>query len=381
MIPQTVYENTLRAFMAPIGPWLDDDTVTEIMVNGPLDIYVERKGRLSRVDSSFESCDKLLSALRLVSQFVGRPFDEMHPILEARLPDGSRVEALLPPIAPDGPLVAIRRFSKDRLTLKKLLGFGALTPDAAETLRILIECKQNIVVAGGTGSGKTSMLNALSAFIPSDERVIVIEDSRELQLQREHVVHLETRPPDARGKGSISMRELFKASLRMRPDRIILGEIRGGEALDLVQAMTSGHGGCLATVHATYPIDTLNRLETLSLMSGVDLPLYALRSQLASAVDIIVQTARMRDGSRKITHISEVCGVDSQRGYQIKDVFAGRTPRHSDDGASAFKLGPTGAIPNCLELIRSNGLALPSSIYEAAQLELTNAKEEIHGSV
>jgi pilus assembly protein CpaF len=367
MIPSAVYESTLRSFMAPIGQWLDDDTVTEIVVNGPGEIYVERKGRLVRVDSTFASRDSLMSTLRLVAQFAGRPLDEMHPILEAHLPDGARVEALLPPIAPDGPLLSIRRFSRDRLTIDKLLQFGALTPDAVETLRVLVECKQNIIVAGGTGSGKTSMLNAMSVFIPEDERVLVIEDSRELQLQRDHVVQLETRPSDSRGKGAISMRDLFKASLRMRPDRIILGEIRGGEALDLIQAMTSGHGGCLATTHATYPKDTLNRLETLALMSGVELPLYALRNQVASAIDFIVQTARFRDGRRRVTHITEVCGVDAQSGYRLKDIFSNRAQRHSNGQHPELELLPSGAIPNCIELIHSSGFELPSSIYATAK--------------
>jgi pilus assembly protein CpaF len=353
--------------MAPIGQWLDDDTVTEIVVNGPAEIYVERKGRLIRVDSTFATHDKLMSTLRLVAQFAGRPLDEMHPILEAHLPDGSRVEALLPPIAPDGPLLSIRRFSRDRLTIDKLLQLGALTPDAAETLRVLIECKQNIIVAGGTGSGKTSMLNAISVFIPPDERVLVIEDSRELQLQLDHVVQLETRPSDSRGKGAINMRDLFKASLRMRPDRIILGEIRGGEALDLIQAMTSGHGGCLATTHATYPRDTLNRLETMALMSGVDLPLYALRSQIASAIDFIVQTARFRDGRRVVTHITEVGSVQPQNGYQLKDIFSSRVEQRSDGQQLEVKLFPSGAIPDCIELIHSNGFELPASVYASAK--------------
>ena len=366
MIPPTVYKNTLRCFMEPIARWLDDDAVTEVIVNGPRVVYIERKGRLSRVDSAFETHEQLLSTLRLVAQFAGRPLDDQHPILEAHLPDGSRVEALLPPIAPDGPLLAIRRFSKDRLTIDRLMQLGALTSDAAETLRIFVECKQNIIIAGGTGSGKTSLLNAVSSFIPAEERILVIEDSRELQLQHEHVVQLETRPADARGKGAIGMRELFKASLRMRPDRIILGEIRGGEALDLVQAMTSGHGGCLATTHATYPLDTLNRLETLSLMGGVDLPLHALRNQLSSAIDIIVQTARFRDGSRRVSHISEVCGVNAQRGYRIHDIFNNRNCHPQRGDKPQFELVPSGVIPNCVELVRANGYEFPPGIYEAS---------------
>lgn len=366
MIPAHVFESTLRGFLAPVVTQLDDPTVTEVLINGPNDIFIERKGKLTRLDAKFSSADGLMSALKVIAQYVGRPLDTEHPILEGRLPDGSRVEALLPPVAPDGPSVAIRRFSKDKLTLAKLLAFEALTTDAAELLRLLIECKQNIVVAGGTGSGKTSMLNALSALIPDGERIVVIEDARELQLQRDHVVQLEARPPDAKGKGAISIRDLFKATLRMRPDRIVLGEIRGGEALDLVQAMTSGHGGCLTTVHATYPIDTLNRLETMAMMGGVELPLSALRSQLASAVDIIVQTARLRDGRRKVTHITEVVGTDPIHGYRIQDIFGfDPTPSISNSDPS-YQLIPTGVLPDCLPLLRSQGLELPLNIYAAA---------------
>jgi pilus assembly protein CpaF len=365
MIPPEVFESTLRGFLAPVIGEFDDPSVTELLVNGPQNVFVERKGKLSRLDVKFDSSDVLVSALRVIAQFVGRPFDIEHPILEGRLPDGSRVEALIPPVAPDGPMIAIRRFSKERLTLAKLLEFEALTPDATEILRVFIECKQNIVVAGGTGSGKTSMLNALSALIPSGERIVVMEDSRELKLQQEHVVQLEARPPDAKGKGAVAIRDLFKASLRMRPDRIVLGEIRGGEALDLVQAMTSGHGGCLTTVHATYPIDTLNRLETMALMGGVELPLCALRSQLASAVDIIVQTARLRDGRRKVTHITEVTGADPTHGYRIKDLFTFDPSTTANGTRSDFRLVPTGVLPDCLPLLRSQGFDVPRSMYAA----------------
>lgn len=359
MIPNHVFDAVLINSLQPIAAFLQDESVTEIAINGPREIFIERKGHLERTPAAFASADQLLAALRVIAQFVGRPLDEQHPILEARMPDGSRVEALLPPVAPDGPAVAIRRFSKERLTLSKLLEFGALSQEAADTLKVLIECKQNIVIAGGTGTGKTSMLNALSALIPEDERVVVIEDARELQLQREHIVQLEARPPDARGKGAITIRDLFKASLRMRPDRIVLGEIRGGEALDLIQAMTSGHGGSLTTVHASYPIDTLNRLETMALMGGVQLPLRALRAQLASAVDIVVQTCRMRDGRRRVTHISEVVGLSENQAYQIRDLFRYMTPSGSSCELEQ-RLLATGQQPTCHDLIESAGLRLPT---------------------
>jgi pilus assembly protein CpaF len=367
VIPELIYETTIRRFLSPIEAMLADASVTEIMINGPHEVFVERRGKIVKIDAVFSSFEALMSALRVVAQYVGRPFDEANPLLEARLPDGSRVAALMPPVAPNGPCVAIRRFSKQILTINRLIEFGALTDDAVETLRVLVEAKSNIVVSGGTGSGKTSMLNAISALIPAEERLIVIEDSRELMLQREHVISLEARPPDTRGKGTVSVRDLFRTSLRMRPDRIILGEIRAGEALDLIQAMTSGHGGCLATVHASYPKDTLSRLETLALMGGVELPLYALRSQLASAVDFVVQTARFRDGRRMVTHISEVTGADPQQGYSIVDLFATRVFGKSADGATHRVLEPTGYLPTCMPALQAQGVELPRNVMVAAQ--------------
>jgi pilus assembly protein CpaF len=367
MIPEHVYEEALRSFLAPVAPFLDDASVTEILVNGPTEIFVERSGRLVRTDAKFTSPSQILSALRVIAQYVGRPLDDLHPILEARLPDGSRVEALLPPIAKGGPSIAIRRFSKDKLTLDKLLSFGALSEDAAATLSALIECKQNVVVAGGTGSGKTSLLNALSSLIPSHERTVVIEDAAELSLQQEHVVSLEARPADERGRGAVTIRDLFKATLRLRPDRIVIGEIRGGEALDLIQAMTSGHGGCLTTVHATYPVDTLNRLETMALMGGVELPLAALRVQLASAVDIVVQTARVRDGRRMVTHVTEVCGVDPTSGYRLRDLFVARPVAAKTEQGPALALAPTGLLPECLGLLHAHGFDVPDGVHEAAR--------------
>jgi pilus assembly protein CpaF len=367
MIPEHVYEEALRAFLEPVRPFLDDETVTEILVNGPNEIFVERRGKLVRTGARFPSSEKLIAVLRLIAQYVGRPVDDQRPILEARLPDGSRVEALLPCIAKGGPSVAIRRFSRETLTLKRLLDLGAISPDAVETLRALIECKQNVVVAGGTGSGKTSLLNALSVLVPAGERIIVLEDARELSLQRDHVVQLEARPADERGRGAITIRDLFKASLRMRPDRLVIGEIRGGEALDLIQAMTSGHGGCLATVHATYPRDTLNRLETMALMGGVELPLSALRAQLASAIDIVVQTARMRDGRRMVTHIAEVCGTNKASGYRLRELFAVRQSAAGSHAGREFELVPTGVLPECLDLLRTHGWDLPTGVHDASR--------------
>jgi pilus assembly protein CpaF len=368
MIPKEVFEETLLQFLAPIRPFLDDASVSEIMINGPNQIFIERKGRLELTQASFPSRDALEAAMRNCAQYVGKHVDKDRPILEGRLPDGSRIEAVFPPVAPDGPSVSIRRFFKETLTVKKLIGFGALTDDAAATLEALVASKMNTLVAGGTGSGKTSMLNALSSYIPEGERVVVIEDSRELQLQRVHVVQMEARPPDPKGRFAVSIRDLFRASLRMRPDRIVVGEIRGGEALDLIQAMTSGHGGCLSTLHATYPKDTLSRLETMAMMSDLDMPLQALRIQLASAVNIIVQVSRLQDGSRKVTHISEVLGWDlAKESYLIADIFRREVHGLNEGGQILSEFVPTGYVPKCAEQVREHGHNLPPAIYAAAQ--------------
>ena len=367
MIPEHVFAETLLQFFAPIRPFLDDPSVSEVMINGPSRIFVERRGQLELTTACFRDGDALDAALRNLAQYVGKHVDRDRPILEARLPDGSRVEAVLPPAAPDGPHVAIRRFSKETLTVERLVSFGALTEDAADALRVMVAAKLNVLVAGGTGSGKTSLLNALSSFIPERERVVVIEDSRELQLQQAHVVQLEARPPGPRGAGAVSIRDLFRATLRMRPDRIVVGEIRGGEALDLVQAMTSGHGGCLSTLHATYPRDTMTRLETMAMMNELQMPLFALRLQLVSALDLIVQMARHPDGSRKVTHISEVVEFSQTEGeYLLEDLFL-RTYQARPDGTMHDELLPTGHLPRAYARIREHGFELPEAMLEAAR--------------
>lgn len=367
MIPKEVFEQTLLGFFDPIRPFLDDPTVSEIMINGPDLIFIEKKGQIHRTNAKFSSQYALMSALRNLAQYVGRHVDEQRPILEARLPDGSRVEAILPPAAPDGPHVAIRRFFRETLTIERLLAFGSMTPDAAEFLSAVVGCKLNVIVAGGTGSGKTSMLNVLSSFIRDEERVVIIEDSRELQLQLPHVVQLEARPPDARGRGAVSIRDLFKATLRMRPDRIVVGEIRSAEALDLIQAMTSGHGGCMSTVHATYPIDTCNRLETMALMSDIGLPLHALRAQLGSAIDFIVQTSRLQDGSRCVTHITEVVGYHPDQGYLLRDMFTRSYDGKDAQGRVRSQFLPTGELPNSMEILRGHGFDVPQTMHDAAR--------------
>ncbi len=368
MIPKDVYAETLLQFFEPIRKHMEDPKVSDIMINGPNQVFVERHGLLELSDARFDSREHLIAALRNAAQFVGKHIDEEKPILEGRLPDGSRIEAVLPPAAPEGPCVSIRRFFKETLTIQRLLEFGAMTHECATTLQALVISKLNVMIAGGTGSGKTSMLNALSSFIPEGERVVVIEDSKEVQLQRQHVVNLEARPPDPKGRGAVSIRDLFKATLRLRPDRIVVGEIRGGEALDLIQAMTSGHGGCMATLHATHPKDTITRLETMCMMSDIDMPLTAMRMQLASALNIILQVSRLQDGTRKVTHVSEMLGFDLATGsYQIQDIF--RRDYHGFDagGRIQSELVPTGILPACLPQLHEHGVDLPASVYDAAR--------------
>ncbi len=365
MIPREVFQETISEFLEPIRPLLEDPSVADIMINGPNHIYAERRGIVELTGLRFENREALESALRNIAQFVGRVVDRDRPILEGRLPDGSRIEAVFPPVAPDGPSVSIRRFFKETLDVARLIKLGAMTEDVAAFLKSVVASKHNVVIAGGTGSGKTSMLNALSSFIPDEERVVTIEDARELQLQRAHVVPFEARPADPRGRGAITIRDLFRATLRLRPDRIVVGEIRGGEALDLIQAMTSGHGGCMATLHATYPADTLTRLETMGMMSDVQMPLLALRKQLASAINMILQVSRLPDGSRKVTHVTEVCGFDAAIGeYITQDIFLLKYDEH---GKQPPQIVPTGTIPRCLPAIKAHGYDIPACIYDAAR--------------
>ena len=379
MIPEQVFSARLLSFFDPVRRYLDDPSVTEVMINGPGRIYIERKGKLQKVEEVFPNSKALYAALRNSAQYVGKHVDEERPLLEGRLPDGSRLAAVLPPAGNGGPYVAIRRFFGEKLTMAKLLQFGSLTEDAAQMIRVLVESKQNVVIAGGTSSGKTSLLNAVSELIPEDERVVVIEDSKELALLRDHVVTLEGRPADAKGRGEVTIRSLFRITLRMRPDRIVIGELRGGEALDLVQAMTSGHGGCLTTLHATYPRDVLTRLETMAMMADIEMPLPAMRAQIASAVDIVLQASRFRDGTRKITHISEIIGFDMQKGtYEINDLFIRKVKGVDEKGTVISKLVPTGNMPDCLETIHAAGLDVPACVHDANRRKMQAAQPQPH---
>jgi len=316
-----LYGQTLRHLLMPIQPLLDDESVSEVMVNGHDEVFIERAGKIEKTDACFANEHELEAAVRNIAQYVGKRLVPEVPSIEARLPDGSRVHIVQAPSARKGLCMAIRKFSKHKLDLAGLISKGALTEEAGEFLGLCVALAKNVIVSGGTGSGKTTLLNCLSSMIDSSERIIVLEDSSELQLQQEHVVPFEAQAPDRYGRGGIDIRELFRASLRMRPDRVVVGECRGAETLDMIQAMTSGHSGSLSTCHANSPRDALNRLETMALMGDVGLPLQALRAQLSSAVDIVVQINRFHDGARKVTAITEVMQLDVDGQYQIRDIF------------------------------------------------------------
>lgn len=357
MSRETIFEASLEYFLTPIGKYLTDDSVTEIMVNGFDEIYVERKGRLEETDAQFASEDALRSAVHNVAQYVGREIDEERPILDARLPDGSRVHAVIPPSARRGTYLTIRRFKRDIFRLDDFVRMGSLSESAMEFLDLCVRLRKNIIISGGTGTGKTTFLNALSTSIPEEERIVVIEDSSELKLSQKHALYLEAQQTDSYGRGGVSIRQLFVASLRMRPDRIIVGEVRRGEALDMVQSMISGHSGSMTTVHATKPRDALVRLETLSLMSDVEIPVYVARAQVASAIDLIIQLTRFtEDGSRKITRIAEGYGLDDAGNYQFQDLFQSRLDGHLPDGRLKATLEPLGKKPTFSKEVADLGL-------------------------
>ena len=337
-----IFEATVKHFLAPILPFMEDGTVSEIMVNSPSEIYVERAGRLVLTDAKFEDDDALLAAVNNVLQFTGKRLNPDQPLIDSRLPDGSRVHVVLAPLCRTGTCMSIRKFAKVMFDAQHLVELNSWTAQSVEYLKLCVLAEKNILVAGGTSSGKTSLLNVLSGFIPANQRIVVIEDSAELELQQSHVLSLEARPADRWGKGEVNIRDLFRSSLRLRPDRIIIGEVRGGEALDMIQAMTSGHAGSMSTLHANVAIDAVNRLETLAMMSKVDLPLHALRSQIASAIDIIIQVTRFNDGRRGLTQICEVLPLTNDGKYQLREVFQYQLAPGADGKAGKGSLAWTG---------------------------------------
>jgi pilus assembly protein CpaF len=345
----------------PLQPLLEDETITEVMVNGAKNIYIEKDGKIHRVPLSFESDDHVMRIIDRIVAPMGRRVDEASPYVDARLPDGSRVNAVIPPISLVGPVITIRKFFKNPITLEQLIEFGTITPEALQFLKACVESRLNLVISGGTGSGKTTLLNILSQFIPNDERIVTIENAAELQLRQEHVVTLESRPPNIEGKGEVTIRSLVVNSLRMRPDRIIVGEIRDEAALDMLQAMNTGHDGSMTTAHSNSPRDSLSRIETMTLMAGMDLPTRAIREQVSSAIDCVVHQERMRDGSRKIVNITEVSGMEGEV-ITMTDVFLYEQSGY-EDGKVIGRLRPTGLRPKFIDKIEAAGIHLPPSIF------------------
>ncbi|WP_349672907.1 CpaF family protein [Lacrimispora sp.] len=351
-LAQEIYDDVMG--LGPLEPLLRDDSISEIMVNSARQIYIERGGRLEQTPASFRDDAHVLKVINRIVSSVGRRCDEATPMVDARLADGSRVNAIIPPIALKGPSITIRKFSSTPLKIGDLIGYGSLSSQMAGFLEAAVKGRCNIIVSGGTGSGKTTLLNVLSGYIPDSERIVTIEDAAELQLKQDHVVTLEGRPSNIEGKGIVSIRDLVKNALRMRPDRIIVGEVRSGETLDMLQAMNTGHDGSLTTVHANSSRDVISRLETMVLMSGMELPAKAIREQITSAIDLIVHQSRLRDGSRKIVNISEVVGMEGDT-VTMQDIFSFRQNGTDGNGKIAGKFEPTGIHPKILDKIRDNG--------------------------
>lgn len=358
--------------LGPLEPLLHDPRVSDILVNGPRCVFVERLGRLQRTDITFADDAHLMQIIQRVAARVGRRVDEQSPMVDARLPDGSRVNAIVPPLSLEGPMLSIRRFGV-RLTSEDLLGNGTLPAGPLAFLQAAVESRVSLLISGGAGSGKTTLLNVLSQFIPPEERLVTIEDSAELHLQQPHVVRLEARPPNLEGQGEVRLRDLVRNSLRMRPDRIIVGEVRGGEALDMLQAMNTGHEGSLTTIHANDTRDALNRLEMMVMMAGFDLPVPVVRQYVSSALTLVVQLARLKGGQRRLMRVSEIVGLSKGR-YRVKDIFAFRQTG-VEEGSAVGTFHATGYEPRCLARLRANGNELPAGLFAERTLELAEAAE------
>jgi len=361
-----MYDKSLKAFLKPIRGYLADKDVTEIMINGPEDVWIEKNGRLFKTTAKFTP-EGVEAAGRNMAQYVGRVIDDERPRLDARLPDGSRIHVVLPPIARKGCTISIRKFFPGKLTIKQLIDFKSLTPEWARFIDACVITKQNIVVSGGTGSGKTTLLNVVSSLIPNDERILTIEDSAELQLTQDHLVPFESRPPDKHGRGGVNMAHLLHSALRLRPDRIVIGEVRGGEAFDLMQSMNTGHSGSMCTVHANSPTETCRRIESLCLMSDVELPMVAIRAQVAAALNVIICCARFHDGSRRLTHISEVLPLNEKGDYRTQDLFAFTVTGKDEEGRIQGYHAPTGILPTFLPKLQAYGFPeMDESFFDPA---------------
>jgi len=363
-LEKEIYDEAMR--LGPLEDFLADESITEIMVNGPDQVYVERDGRLELTGQTFMDDESVHGVIERIVAPIGRRIDESQPYVDARLPDGSRVNAIISPLSLTGPCITIRKFAKRALTVEDFIRFGTWTRNAADFLRLCVLMRKNIVVAGGTGSGKTTLLNVLSGFIPPTDRIVTIEDAAELRLAQPHVIRLEARPPNIEGRGAVPIRDLVRNALRMRPDRIIVGECRGGEALDMLQAMNTGHDGSLTTVHANSPRDVISRLETMVLMSGLELPSRAIREQIASAIDMVVHESRLSDGSRKVVCISEVVGLEGQQ-IIMQDLFEYRQTGLDERGKVIGTFMPTGAVPTFYEHLQSRGLHIDPAVFDPAK--------------
>ena len=357
----------------PIQPLLDDPDISEVMVNGPKKVFIEKNGKLVKSAVTFEDDDHVLRIIDRIILPLGRRVDADTPTVDARLPDGSRVNAVVRPVSIDGPSITIRKFKKDKLSIQQLINYGSLTPNMAEFIRACVLARLNIVISGGTGSGKTTLLNVLSSYIAEEERIVTIEDAAELQLQQDHVLRMETKVPNTDGKGAVTIRDLVRNSLRMRPDRIIVGECRGGEALDMLQAMNTGHDGSLTTLHANSPRDALSRLETMVLMAGMDLPLKVVRQQVSSAVDLIIQQTRLKDGSRKVTAITEVVGMEGDV-IVLTDIFKFEQTGVGENGKIIGELKPTGIRPIFTPRLEAAGFKLGAEVFMAVPASNTSRK-------